>query len=89
MQLDGAVAIVTGAAQNIGRCIAVALAEAGCRVAAIDLDGERLETLADERIDVLAGDVADPEQAARVVDTSTSLPAMLPIPSRRRASSTR
>ncbi len=69
MRLEGAVAIVTGAAQNIGHCIAVALAEAGCRVAAIDLDGERLATLADERIDALAGDAADPEQAARIVDT--------------------
>ncbi|WP_287463803.1 SDR family oxidoreductase [Accumulibacter sp.] len=69
MRLEGAVAIVTGAAQNIGRGIAIALAGAGCRVAAIDLDRERLETLVDERIDVLAADAADPEQAARIVDT--------------------
>jgi 3-oxoacyl-[acyl-carrier protein] reductase len=68
MKLDGAVAIVTGAARNIGRCIALALADAGCQVAALDLDEELLNTLAAERIAVFACDVADPEQASRIVD---------------------
>ena len=33
---DGATAIVTGGARGIGRCIAEALKQAGCRVAVID-----------------------------------------------------
>ena len=35
--LAGKVAVVTGAARGIGRCAAVALAEAGADVAGIDL----------------------------------------------------
>ncbi len=42
MNLDGKVALVTGAARGLGRAIAVALAEAGCDVAVSDLgrDGD-------------------------------------------------
>jgi len=69
MELDGAVVIVTGAAQNIGRCIALTLAGAGCKVAALDLDGELLNTLVAERITVFPCDVADADQASTVVDT--------------------
>ncbi|MBK8579842.1 MAG: SDR family oxidoreductase [Candidatus Accumulibacter sp.] len=69
MELDGAVVIVTGAAQNIGRCIALTLAGAGCKVAALDLNGELLNTLVAERITVFACDVADADQASTVVDT--------------------
>jgi len=69
MKLEGAVAVVTGAAQNIGRCIALTLADAGCRVAAFDLNEDLLGELTSERITVFKCDVADPEQAARVVET--------------------
>ncbi|MDS4015026.1 MAG: SDR family oxidoreductase [Candidatus Accumulibacter sp.] len=69
MKLDGAVAVVTGAAQNIGRCIALTLADAGCRVVALDLNEELLGELANERIRVGKCDVADPEQAASVIAT--------------------
>jgi NAD(P)-dependent dehydrogenase (short-subunit alcohol dehydrogenase family) len=38
-ELEGKVALVTGAASGIGRACALALARAGCRIAAADLDG--------------------------------------------------
>lgn len=69
MNLDGAVAIVTGAAQNIGRCIALALAGAGCKVAALDLNSDLLGTLSSEKITVFRCDVADPEQASSTVES--------------------
>ena len=33
MELDGRIALVTGASRGVGAAVAVALAEAGCRVA--------------------------------------------------------
>lgn len=68
MQLDGAVAVVTGAAQNIGRCIALALADAGCRVAAFDRQREPLDELASGRISIFSCDVADPDETAAAVE---------------------
>ena len=43
--LSGRVALVTGAAQGVGRACAVALARAGCHVAACDEDGGALDAL--------------------------------------------
>src|SRR5213595_1866799 len=37
MELNGKVALVTGAARGLGRAIAVALAQAGCEVAVSDI----------------------------------------------------
>ena len=42
LSLDGQVAMVTGAAQGIGRGIALVLAEAGARVVIGDVQGCRL-----------------------------------------------
>ncbi len=43
MSLHGKVAIVTGAAQGIGRAIAEALAQAGADIVVADLDLEPVE----------------------------------------------
>ena len=47
MQLEGKVAIVTGAAKGIGAAIALAFAREGARVAALDLDAVGAENLAE------------------------------------------
>lgn len=46
--LDGQVAIVTGAGRGIGRAIALRLAREGCLVAVADLDGETAGRVAEE-----------------------------------------
>ena len=67
--MDGDVAVVTAAAQGIGRAIALAMARAGARVIAADLQRDKLAELPDgiekHGLDATdAGDVAD--FAARV-----------------------
>jgi 2-deoxy-D-gluconate 3-dehydrogenase len=46
--LKGKVAVVTGAAQGIGREVALGFAEYGADIAAVDLNEERLQTLKSE-----------------------------------------
>jgi 3-oxoacyl-[acyl-carrier protein] reductase len=46
-ELQGRVAVVTGAGRGIGRAFALALAGAECRVAAVDIDGASAEATAD------------------------------------------
>ena len=48
MVTEGAVAMVTGAAQGIGEAVARALTAAGTRVAALDVNAERVERVAAE-----------------------------------------
>jgi 3-oxoacyl-[acyl-carrier protein] reductase len=72
-KLAGRVALVTGAAQGIGRMIALKLVSEGASVLANDLDADRLATLRDEisaaggRCEVLAGDVTAEDFGDRAV----------------------
>lgn len=59
MQIQGTVAVVTGAASGLGRATVRRLVEQGARVAAIDLAGASLDALADEqKVLAIGGDVS-------------------------------
>ena len=71
MQVDGQVAIVTGAASGLGRASCVILAKAGVRVAALDRDDARLADLCRELGSGAFGrvvDVADETSVRSSVD---------------------
>ncbi|KAK6045832.1 oxidoreductase, short chain dehydrogenase/reductase family protein, partial [Cooperia oncophora] len=55
---QGKRALVTGAGQGIGQCLAIALAHAGAAVVALDRNGAQLEQLCEEHSHI-AGVVAD------------------------------
>lgn len=58
------VALVSGAASDIGRAVCEALADLGARVRATDLPGERLDALADlPGVEPVAADLTDPAAA--------------------------
>ncbi len=64
IDLTGKTALVTAAAQGIGRASVLALAAAGARVIATDIDEARLEGLASDRIETRRLDVLDPAAVA-------------------------
>jgi 3-oxoacyl-[acyl-carrier protein] reductase len=72
--LSGRTALVTGAAQGLGRCIAQTLAAAGAKVACIDINAESLaDTVAgiraaDGTAEPLACDVTQSDRVGEVVD---------------------
>jgi 3-oxoacyl-[acyl-carrier protein] reductase len=73
-ELEGAVAIVTGAARNIGRAIALELANAGAAVAVVTLSDVAGAQSAAEiqakagRALAIQADITKPEDARRIVD---------------------
>jgi len=71
MLFDGRVVLITGAGSGIGRASALAFAQEGAHVVAADLDAETarvtVANLAGERGLAVAGDVANPEDIARIV----------------------
>jgi len=67
IDLTGKTALVTAAAQGIGRASALALAAAGARVIATDVNAEALAGLAGERIATRRLDVLDGEAIAACV----------------------
>ena len=71
--LTGMGVLVTGAASGIGRASAIAFVAAGARVAAADVDGAGLATLADAAggwIVPITVDVRDPDQVEAMVATA-------------------
>jgi glucose 1-dehydrogenase len=81
MKLGGRVALVTGAAQGIGRGITAHLAERGVRVAVLDRNREGAERAADElneegaerRAIACVGDVASPTDVSRAFDAAEAV----------------
>lgn len=68
MQLPGIAAIVTGAASGLGQATAVALAEAGAKVALLDLDESAAVTTANKIAGIaIQCDVSDSDSAVRAV----------------------
>ncbi|OBK26230.1 SDR family NAD(P)-dependent oxidoreductase [Mycobacterium asiaticum] len=70
--LDGHVAIVTGAAQGVGKGVAAALLERGAAVLLVDIQAEKLSATATElratgRVEQIEADLRDPDSAPRVV----------------------
>jgi 3-oxoacyl-[acyl-carrier protein] reductase len=69
IRFDDQVALVTGAAQGIGRAIAQALAAAGARLHLADIDGDGVRAVAQEiGAEAHVGDLADRATACGVVD---------------------
>jgi len=74
MQVQGGVAIVTGAASGLGQATATALAEAGAKVVLLDLPNSAGAERAAAIDGVFApADVTDPESVAAAIATATEL----------------
>jgi pyridoxal 4-dehydrogenase len=71
-KLDGRVAIVTGAAQGIGKAIADKLAEEGASVVVADVNGEGAERAAPAAGVGLQVDVSNAEDVVRLVSETVS-----------------
>jgi 3-oxoacyl-[acyl-carrier protein] reductase/pyridoxal 4-dehydrogenase len=73
MKMQDRVAIVTGAAQGIGRAVADKLAQEGAKVVVVDRNGEGAEAVASELGGrAVAADVSQPGDVGRVLDEALS-----------------
>src|SRR5271156_4383129 len=73
--MRGHVAIVTGAAQGVGKGIAAALLERGAELLLVDIKAEALRATTAEletlgRVEMLVADLRDPDSAPRIVATA-------------------
>lgn len=66
-RLEGKTALVTAAAQGIGRASALAMAREGARVLATDINADALADLAREGLETRRLDVRDPDSIAAAV----------------------
>lgn len=76
MKLDGAVAIITGAASGLGRATATALHARGVRAVLVDLassDGEAVARSLGDSVHFIAADVCSPEDVSAAVDFADTL----------------
>jgi NAD(P)-dependent dehydrogenase (short-subunit alcohol dehydrogenase family) len=75
-RLDGKVAVITGATGGIGRAASRLFAEAGARVALVDLDEATLRELAadigEDRASYTAADVTQPDQTQAYIDAAVN-----------------
>ncbi|OBK17084.1 SDR family NAD(P)-dependent oxidoreductase [Mycobacterium asiaticum] len=70
--LSGQVAIVTGAAQGVGKGVAAALLERGAAVLLVDTQGDKLDATTTElgaagRVAMIQADLREPDSAQRIV----------------------
>jgi NAD(P)-dependent dehydrogenase (short-subunit alcohol dehydrogenase family) len=73
MSLTGKVAVVTGAANDIGVAVVQVLAERGARVLAVDDDLAALSTLAGDYVAIFAADVTRSEDVIAYVSRAVEL----------------